>query len=50
MKAVSDFRDAFEKVGEQCDPTEANILLGFPLITMAEWLLQRTSQKSSDIY
>jgi len=50
MKVVSDFRGAFEKVGEQCDSTEANLLLRFPCITMAEWLLQRASQKSSYIY
>lgn len=41
MKRVSDFMAAFEKIGERGDPSEANLMLGAPEITLDDWLERR---------
>lgn len=42
--------DAFEKVGEKGDPTEANALLGAPEFTLDDWLQQTVSPKSKGTF
>ncbi|KUO60423.1 hypothetical protein APF79_04505 [bacterium BRH_c32] len=41
MKFASELMAFFEQVGEKGDPTEANLLLGAPIIELDEWLNQR---------
>jgi uncharacterized protein YbjT (DUF2867 family) len=45
MKRASDFMAAFEKIGEQGDPSEANTMLGSPKIRLEDWLQNRKNQE-----